>query len=435
VNKPLNVLDEAEQFLAEHNAAQLHIWRLQGFNVRWDDETEGYAVDRFDGDQVEGKLCETLDDVEACIATWKHVDPIYTFELNVPSGKMVVANDLRHDWPVVGDYDVNSNYGCRMTSEQYAERAGMAHAFVGNTCPGMNRLSLTEFIIGVDEYAEDGKPAGKLKGEEVAGICTDLWWYSIVDYDDFVQRLGKPKERAVVECKPGVYQFRHLFHALDRNGAYPQVYTEIKWARKPDKVRDYRAEYDALNFTAEQIVADMLRGEHRVLYEDAPPYKKTEDWPSMPANAANRQIWKAVNQLIVVLGNGQEYHKNGWLGGSPDLKPDVPGVEIPEFHGKFHWYPLCDSSFLVRAAGDGDEVDYHGIAPKDIHLNESFVRLAFNVLYCMVRYGTEDGGSHSKEYEKATIKNAQQALRGFARKYPTQIPACVRTLLDEEDQP
>jgi hypothetical protein len=45
-------------------------WEQQGFRVvRIDGE---YHVDRLDGRQVEGKCCQTLEDVEACIAVWNY---------------------------------------------------------------------------------------------------------------------------------------------------------------------------------------------------------------------------------------------------------------------------------------------------------------------------------------------------------------------------
>lgn len=60
--------------------------------------------------------------------------PPNEWELNVPSGKLVVANDLRELFPLAedDDFDVNTNLGRRQTASAYAA-IGMSHAFISNT--------------------------------------------------------------------------------------------------------------------------------------------------------------------------------------------------------------------------------------------------------------------------------------------------------------
>ena len=164
--------------------------------------------------------------------------PEYSIEMSIPSGKLVIANDLRYLFKH-GEYngrsfDLNTYMGCRETFEVYG-KLGMAHGFIGNTCPGVYRVdenTLTISKIRCDDEldaCEDEFP-----GEPVAGICTDLWWYSIVDYDNFVKRAGKipdNKRCDVISVKPGVYKITHRFHLIPEYSNITDHYAIIKWIK------------------------------------------------------------------------------------------------------------------------------------------------------------------------------------------------------------
>lgn len=333
---------------------------------------------------------------------------VYEIELNIPSGKMVVANDLRDWWKVVGSYNINSAEGCRKTTLKYAE-AGMAHAFVGNTCPDVYRVKDNEFVIGVTGGKSYRNPVKNSK--TVATICTDLWWYSIVDHDDFVRRGLTLEEVSgrVVKCQPGVYRFKHIYHTQDRDSSEPLIFTQVDWIRKPDPVVDHAAYYNGLNFTAGQIIGDFMSDEDINFVHN---------------------VQQAADYVMCVLGSGMEYHKNGWRGCNGDLTMDAPEVKIPVFKKKYRWYPLCDESFIVRASSMSEEPDWMDrIAPKDIILNPSFVELAFNILHCMAKYGVDDprDGDHTR-------KCAVEALNNMLIKYPDQVPAYVKRYIKSEEK-
>lgn len=321
--------------------------------------------------------------------------PHYSVEINIPSGKMVAANDLRQWWKIVGSYNVNKVINCKKTSDKYAEQ-GMAHMYVSNTCPGIYKKSEKFFLIG--SAAEDKETLDG--GERVGGICTNLWWFSIVDYDDYVKRIGEtPKSEYgldVIDCKPGVYRFLHKFphHNHDYTNE-EEIYTEIKWVRKPDPVKDLTGLYDNLNFTAGQIVADDM-----ARYPDL-----------------FRTFERCADHIFCTLGGGGEHHPNGWIGSNPDLKMDAPEVEIPVFNKKHKWYPLSDHSLLLNCAGLGK--DWNGKKVKALKLNDSFLALAFNICHCIVKYGDT----------KENVKYAKAALKGFGKLYPTKVPNYVKKLL------
>lgn len=168
-------------------------------------------------------------------------DVSVTFELNVPSGVMVVANDLRPDFDFCGDYDVNTAIGCVKTTKAM-EAIGCAHAFVGNSCPSMYRTGENTFIIASTGYDKEADKNIEPMGVRVASIVTDLWWYSIVDADEF-QRRGCQGQYDVdrVHVKPGVYRFTHFQHLDHDKGDEPFTYTLIEWVRLPEPVCDYQS--------------------------------------------------------------------------------------------------------------------------------------------------------------------------------------------------
>ena len=105
------------------------------------------------------------------------------FELNVPSGRIVVANDLRDLFDVPGDFDINHRLGTIKQTLAMA-RIGCAHGFVGNSCPGVYRVDENTLAIASVPVDDDTDEPINPPGERVGGICTDLWWYSIVDADE-----------------------------------------------------------------------------------------------------------------------------------------------------------------------------------------------------------------------------------------------------------
>jgi hypothetical protein len=172
------------------------------------------------------------------------------FQLAVPSGFMVVGNDFRQmgDWlhpndsfedethkglmPRMGDGAQNTVN----TSHWYADR-GLAHAYVGNSCPHLYRTGDDTYTMssgGWDRVTdEDIEP----DGESIAYVCTDLWWYSICDYDEWIKRGGSDKFDSYttkVAVTPGVYEFdHHITEAgFDRDGPGVTHFTDIYLVEK-----------------------------------------------------------------------------------------------------------------------------------------------------------------------------------------------------------
>jgi hypothetical protein len=125
----------------------------------------------------------------------------YDVVLDIPSGKIVFANDLRSLVVIEDTADVNTVFGQRMRTKA-ATAAGMVMVFTGNTCPSVVR-SGEEIHVGIS-LPKKGR---------LGTVVTDLWWYSAMDHDFFLSRCEAEGETPqsfsyfVVDVDPGVYAF------------------------------------------------------------------------------------------------------------------------------------------------------------------------------------------------------------------------------------
>lgn len=162
-----------------------------------------------------------------------------TFFLKVPSGTLAVANDLRSLAREPQDdgrtYYVNWSIGIVNTSLWYAD-GDMAHAFVGNSCPSLRRLTDEHYQVSNGHSTGDGFKDDYIEapGERVASIITDLWWYSMMDGAVFEERGGTwDRFTAKVDVKPGLWRFvHHTEESTFNRDAYETdtIFTDITWA-------------------------------------------------------------------------------------------------------------------------------------------------------------------------------------------------------------
>lgn len=335
----------------------------------------------------------------------------FVFELNVPSGKLVVANNLCKYFPVQDFFHINNRAEEKNRTLAFA-KAGLAHCFVGNTCPGVYGEKSSRFIIGShtrkNPRFKNGGPTRRL-----AGICTDLWWFSICDYDEFckssrhesVQTCNEFLKNSceIVKCLPGVYRFKHMYHMRDHDDYKDDknfIYTYFEKIREPDRLIDYETEYNSLNLTAGQVLA----------------------------SSRHKSVIEAANTALCVGGSGFKYHPNGFWS-DRILSNDSPSVEIPVFDEKYSWYPFTEHSAIAEIAGVHDK---NWPLNNNIgKINDSFIALAFNICRCIAVHGAKPFGSHKgvEIQAKQTEKIAKKCLLGLATKYPDKIPEnCVKIL-------
>lgn len=135
-------------------------------------------------------------------------------EIDVPSGKVVINDSLRDVYDAEDD---GLNYNSKLGQHIYVERMaelGCAYGPVLNTSPGFYETGEGSYVIARAamnwETDEEIIPEGWV---ERASVCTDLWAYSIADYDDYVSKGGQIEREygspEVVEIPAGRYRLTH----------------------------------------------------------------------------------------------------------------------------------------------------------------------------------------------------------------------------------
>lgn len=402
---------------------------------------------------------------------------VIEFELNVPSGRMVFANDLRSWFPVANRYNINEPHGLLKTSQTYAE-AGMAHAFVGNSTPDIYQITNTNLFIGYKSK--------KIRAKKLGDICTDLWWYSVADFETLKQRFSAITPNLdfnkyintrchLATVKPGVYKFKHSMHAVYKryDGNFRGAFAEISWVREPDTTEKDIETFSDKNFTAGQVIIESLISHpslyfkresatiakqnitddpivNNLLYEVASLRVSGKEDPNSPIAVIERQTTdqdkynyilnrlpknkleaacqRVADNILCVSGTGIDWHENGW-GCDGSLSPNTPDLTIPLFDKRYSWMfspfsPLC---YLV-----GTAEDEWGLRDTPKHFNESFQYLAFNMLYSIIKYGIEPFDTDAKTVERAkqTETFAKEVLQKLVAKYPDNVPDFVKPLLD-----
>ena len=333
--------------------------------------------------------------------------PPTEWELNVPSGKLVVANDLRGLFPLEDDdFDINTTRGCSQTALAYAAN-GMSHAFVGNSCPGVYKCGDGIFKIANPPSDEE------FEGERVAGICTDLWWYSLCDHAEFQRRCKRFKQKAdgfsvaIVDIKPGVYRFRHDEEARLHDGPSECIYTRFEWVREAGPVQDFLARYEEAEVNANAYVQSQvarwptLYGETKSLLGGK---GKVTPWSGMTEDERRHSWQRVADQAFCTISGGVEWHEKGFPKAKVD--PSVPDVEPPSFRAQQHWYPFSQP--------------YGGLfEPKK--LAPSFAKLAFRVLESVISFGMDvQDSERSREVRNVRERMllAVKRYRKLAKQYP-----------------
>jgi hypothetical protein len=367
--------------------------------------------------------------------------PLTEWELNVPSGRLAVANDLRLIFPLPegdDDYDINTTFGCRQTALAYAAN-GLSHAYVGNSSPGVFRCKDGTYKIATPpatEYWDDEAeteipidPVPEFDGEELVRICTDLRWYSICDADEYQRRLdhfqedpGKFRggEPEFIDVKPGVYRFRHDEEARRYDGPEEQVLSRFEWVREPDPVKDFLGDFKAIEVNPHAFVQAQVarwptlygKTKHVVGRDVITP------WAQMTEEERLSSWRRVADHIFCVLGGGTEWHENGFPLCKVD--PTIPDIEPPAFRAQEHWYPFSER--------------YGGLFEK-VTLAPGFAKVAFRVLESVISFGmTVHDGARSREVRgtRERMLTAVKRYRVLAKKYPGQAdPEYVAWLSQE----
>lgn len=141
--------------------------------------------------------------------------------LNVPSGKIIVNDDLREVFgepEKIGRASYNTTKGV-VDIIKGMEQLNVAYGAIGNSCPTLYQTGENEYAIvpcPEDLLEEEGYDGSNWK--EVGIIITDLWAYSLADYNDYLARGGSEvvsdgyynnQTPYVLNVEPGEYVFEY----------------------------------------------------------------------------------------------------------------------------------------------------------------------------------------------------------------------------------
>lgn len=365
----------------------------------------------------ESITAETNGQVIRCVSSCKQPNgpPPVEWELNVPSGRMVVANDLRSLFPVLEEYNVDNCSGIKNTSLEYAQW-GLAHGFLGNTSPRVYQVEEGSYKVASTVWDEDDKDP--LETSKVASICTDLWWYSICDFSEFKLRLEhfKAKQKdyrvEVIDVKPGVYRFTQYGppRGEDDNESKEHTYTTFEWVRGPDTKKDYIKQYLDVNVTP-------------IAFAKA----RVKKWPILYRSNRDQvtgdvilDSWERVAlDLFCRYGTDINWHEKGF----PVVRTeeeDTLNEEVPSFRSQCYW--------------GNPSARYSSLFTQET-LSPPFAKFAFRVLESIISFGmrvNSDRKCRRVAEAREVMLLAVQRYRILAARYPEEADLDYVSWLSEE---
>jgi hypothetical protein len=347
--------------------------------------------------------------------------PAYSFEIDVPSGKLAFTNDLREQYPVCDDFYINHDTEIRRCSKEYA-KIGLFHFFVGNSCPSINKVSDTEIVLGRDGCSDDREvwisktdktvklskeeyKKAKLPGRRVGSICTDLWWFSAADYNDLKGRLKGEELKeldeknkwagfTVVKLKPGRYRC---------------TYNYRKWQKLEDS-NPVAAAKQPHDYAIIKRIGDVK--------SKNPP--KVKEWPILSLEDAIRVgclAWptlhptreRMLDYMYCTIGGSYDWTPNGQIraGGRKEIDAlkRIKGVVVPS-EKLTSYYPLSN---------------YSNVCNVPDNVRPDYLAGAFEVLDNIINHSDvndnsdQDGGKRNAENIKEAKKVREELQKRFSR--------------------
>lgn len=172
-------------------------------------------------------------------------DKIYSFNIDIPSGKLLLNDWLTYGNELFGEdfENINCLYGRYKESKKYADKKIM-HFYVGNTCP---TVSQKDDLIIIESPGYNDENDEEIFYDESfskkGNICTDLWWTTGIDlelYFDLLKKRFKKdiskdekvlktlKEGVIVDVTPGTYKCTTYYESLDDVSDKSQIFIKIE---------------------------------------------------------------------------------------------------------------------------------------------------------------------------------------------------------------
>lgn len=216
-------------------------WGGHSYGVKWSKITGQFRVDTFrkDGSTslmsfTQPSSCgncgeyigyELVGDVAVTKTECQYPDGITTVvEIDVLSGRLICDDDLR-DVEIFDDIEGEAGYNSTLGQAQVVEasaKVGLAYGPCLNTSPSLCELEPGKYIVANPEYDDETNEPVRSLGKAVANFCTDLWAFSMADYEVYLAAGGTSIEeddhhgtRSVVDVPPGRY--RMTYHGGEKH--------------------------------------------------------------------------------------------------------------------------------------------------------------------------------------------------------------------------
>lgn len=172
-------------------------------------------------------LQETFDMMKAVSAIELELlkpEPFYgetVVEINIPSGKVVIADSLYPVFCAESTVSINYARGKHETALKFAEDCNVALAFVGNSCPTITQQEDGSYVVVCLELDEEDDVIFENGEKEVAHVVTDTWSVEITDYQNWINNGGEdlPDDAShgytVLNVIPGKYRWTAKSHSED----------------------------------------------------------------------------------------------------------------------------------------------------------------------------------------------------------------------------
>lgn len=161
--------------------------------------------------------------------------PEYSVTVSFPTGVVLFGDELLEERPPELEEHRGSGVVWQRTGMKGAAKIDFAHGYCGNTCPTVyRREDRKELLVAMSGWGEDGELLPFWDGyEDVGTICTDLWWWTVVD-ESIVRAKAAELGCGVYEdgqttVEPGLWRAVQRSHLEDRDDHTPTVHARLEW--------------------------------------------------------------------------------------------------------------------------------------------------------------------------------------------------------------